>query len=59
MKYVICFPIIHADVNECELGSDNCGADAEGTNTIGGFTCACNTGYHGEGETCEGKYCII
>lgn len=41
-----------ADVNECALGTDDCHANATCTNTDGGFTCACNTGYVGDGRTC-------
>jgi len=41
-----------ADVNECTLGTDNCAADATCTNTVGSFTCACNTGFTGCGTEC-------
>ena len=44
------------DINECEVGTDNCHADATCENTIGSFTCTCNTGYEGDGVTCEGTF---
>ncbi|XP_072017426.1 lactadherin-like [Amphiura filiformis] len=37
------------DVDECTLGTDNCGANAVCTNTVGSFTCDCNVGYSGDG----------
>jgi hypothetical protein len=43
------------DTDECTAGTDNCDANAACTNTAGSFTCACNTGYKGDGTTCTGK----
>ncbi|TNF36352.1 MAG: hypothetical protein EP329_05305 [Deltaproteobacteria bacterium] len=40
------------DVDECTDGTDNCDANAACTNTVGGFTCACDPGYSGDGVTC-------
>ncbi|WP_437933073.1 EGF domain-containing protein [Sorangium sp. So ce341] len=40
------------DIDECALGTDDCDANAACTNTPGSFTCACNTGYSGDGTTC-------
>ncbi len=35
---------------------DNCAEDnAECTNTIGSFTCACDPGYSGDGTVCMGE----
>jgi len=46
------------DHDEC-LGQgtgNNCAEDiATCTNTIGSFTCACKTGYSGDGVTCNGN----
>ncbi len=44
-----------ADDDECTLDSDNCDANAACTNTAGSFTCACNSGYSGDGVTCTGQ----
>ena len=46
---------IISDVNECAIGTDNCHADATCTNKPGTFTCACNSGFSGNGVTCSGK----
>lgn len=47
------FPV---DINECELGTDECDANANCTNTIGSYNCTCNEGFTGEGSngTCTG-----
>ena len=42
-----------ADVDECMLELDDCDQDAECTNTIGNYTCACNTGFTGDGFSCS------
>ena len=45
----------NTDVNECELDYDDCHTDADCTNTEGAFTCACKSGYEGDGNTCLGE----
>ena len=42
------------DINECELDIDNCDQQATCTNTEGSYSCSCNTGWTGDGFTCEG-----
>ena len=44
-----------SDNNECTDGTNNCHANGTCTNTDGSFTCACNTGYSGNGVTCTGS----
>lgn len=42
------------DVNECAAAYlNNCDADAACTNTAGSFSCACNTGFKGDGKVCS------
>jgi hypothetical protein len=53
------FVLYFSDINECTIGTHNCHRnpiEATCTNTIGSFTCACNTGYTGDGRTCTGLY---
>ena len=38
---------------------NNCHSQATCTNTIGSFTCACKTGYSGNGTACNGIIIII
>ncbi|KAJ1467567.1 hypothetical protein T484DRAFT_2027404, partial [Baffinella frigidus] len=40
------------DSDECALGNNNCDAHATCTNTAGSFSCACKTGYEGDGVNC-------
>ena len=35
--------------------TDNCSADATCADMTPGFTCTCNSGYSGDGETCTSK----
>ena len=44
------------DIDECATNKDNCDDNAQCDNTVGGFTCRCNTGYSGDGVTCAGTY---
>lgn len=45
-----------SDINECTVGTDNCHARAVCTNTIGSFTCTCQSGYAGNGVICSGEW---
>ena len=54
MKQLILYDIFK-DVDECTANSHNCHSDATCTNTNGGFTCACKSGFTGPGTTCSGK----
>ena len=44
------------DINECSTNTHNCYANATCTNTAGGFTCTCKTGYTGNGQLCTGLW---
>ena len=44
----------HADINECATGTNNCNVNAVCTNTNGSFICRCQSGYIGDGVTCNG-----
>ena len=43
-----------ADINECVTES-SCDPNASCTNMPGSFTCECNAGYRGDGNTCYGR----
>ena len=48
---------VDEDVDECsDLASNNCHAMANCTDTEGSFTCSCNTGYSGNGVSCNSEY---
>ena len=46
---------LHADIDECELDTDNCHVNATCTDTIGSFVCTCNSGLEGNGINCMSK----
>ena len=50
--YIITFDTI-TDINECEVGTNNCHGDATCTNDDGSFLCNCNSGYEGDGINCS------
>ena len=43
-----------ADIDECV--SNPCHSDATCSNVPGNFTCTCDTGFTGNGESCTGKF---
>ena len=43
--------------NECE--ADPCHADADCTDTAGGFVCRCRDGYEGSGVQCQGVCSLV
>ena len=45
--------VLH-DIDECKMGTANCGPAALCTNTIGSYTCGCTSTYFGDGITCVG-----
>jgi len=54
--FVIPKIVVFPDIDECQEQSDNCHAEwAMCTNTNGSFSCACQTGFRGDGVTCDGE----
>lgn len=43
------------DIDECSLMVDNCDNNAFCTDTEGGFTCECTTGFTGDGVNCQSE----
>lgn len=52
-KTIGCISIV--DIDECTTNSHNCDENAACMNSMGSFTCQCNTGHSGDGMTCDGK----
>ena len=52
---------MHADIDECAIGTDtdNCDVNAVCINTHGSFICQCQSGYSGNGVTCDGMRNLI
>ena len=45
-----------ADIDECTRDTDRCHANANCHNTEGSYTCSCNSGYTGDGFSCNSKF---
>ena len=58
MNYLGCkqrqYNYIYIDADECTNGNHDCDANADCTNTVGSFTCTCQSGFTGDGNTCTG-----
>ena len=48
-------PSLHADIDECELGIDDCHVNATCADVVGSFVCTCNDGFEGNGVDCTSK----
>ncbi|MCY1005959.1 hypothetical protein OV079_10345 [Nannocystis pusilla] len=46
-------PSVCSDIDECADALDDCGDDATCTNTPGGWECACDPGFEGDGKRCQ------
>ena len=53
----VSFMLFATDINECMTGDDNCHQDATCTDTDGGFTCECNSGYNDDDTDNPGTMC--
>ena len=49
------FYSLFIDINECGTNTHHCHTNAQCSNSIGTFSCACNIGYSGDGKTCSGN----
>ena len=45
---------ITTDVDECSAESSPCDKNADCTNNVGSYTCACKQGFFGDGASCRG-----
>ena len=51
--------LIHTDIDECTASTGNCAEEATCMNTDGSYTCACHSGYTGDGVICNGMVVCI
>jgi hypothetical protein len=46
------------DTNECKSNTDNCPENSECENSVGSYSCKCNSGFTmGSNGLCTGNYC--
>ena len=50
---MFCLTVV--DLDECRTHTHNCDVNADCLNTVGSYSCTCNAGYTGDGQTCSGK----
>ena len=56
-----CFLDTWADVDECALGTFECGERYACSNNEGSYDCVCAPGYvlSADGESCEGRHALV
>ena len=56
INYIHTYPsyIPATDIDECLTSTHGCHSNADCTNSNGSFSCACMSGYTGNGVNCEG-----
>ena len=47
--------LLFPDIDECS-GSNNCSDNATCIDSAGSYNCSCDTGYTGDGFTCDGRF---
>ena len=58
IKLITSLILPSTDIDECTTESP-CHANATCNNTEGSYICECNTGFSGDGFTCEGRFFLI
>ena len=53
--------LLYPDIDECAIQADgtrsnNCHTHAACSNRVGSYSCSCNVGYQGNGQTCYGMF---
>ena len=51
--------IFNLDIDECVSTTNKCDKNANCSNIAGSFSCSCEVGYSGDGETCQGMLTIL
>ena len=50
------FITFFSDIDECSTERNPCDENAECSNTVGSYSCACKAGFTGNGTTCQGSF---
>ena len=51
--------IMSSDIDECLSGDAACGENGDCENTIGSYTCKCNSGFEMIGTVCRSKTVLL
>lgn len=47
---------VFLDYDECDENTNQCDANAYCVNTVGSYTCQCQSGFSGDGRVCTGIF---
>ena len=53
--FVMATTCLYVDIDECSTNSHSCDVNAVCSNTVGSYTCVCEAGFTGDGNTCTGE----
>ena len=56
LKRLMFDSFVFLDYDECDENTNQCDANAYCVNTVGSYTCQCQSGFSGDGRVCTGIF---